>query len=163
MDQNVHRKNVEASHDIIRAKIGSRAPKIAIILGSGLGGLGDKIENAVKISYKDLPGFPALTVVGHAGELIAGTLNGAEVIALKGRKHFYETDDPYPLKTLIRTMKAVGIDPQHLDWYLDTRKFGTCVHSGFGLGFERMIQFVTGMGNIRDVIPFPRFPGSAKF
>jgi xanthosine phosphorylase len=110
MDQNVHRKNVEASHDIIRAKIGSRAPKIAIILGSGLGGLGDKIENAVKISYKDLPGFPALTVVGHAGELIAGTLNGAEVIALKGRKHFYETDDPYPLKTLIRTMKAVGID-----------------------------------------------------
>jgi asparaginyl-tRNA synthetase len=64
---------------------------------------------------------------------------------------------------LVDKMKAVGIDPQHLDWYLDTRKFGTCVHSGFGLGFERMIQFVTGMGNIRDVIPFPRFPGSAKF
>jgi asparaginyl-tRNA synthetase len=64
---------------------------------------------------------------------------------------------------LVEKMKAVGIDPHHLHWYLDTRKFGTCVHSGFGLGFERMIQFVTGMGNIRDVIPFPRFPGSAKF
>ena len=64
---------------------------------------------------------------------------------------------------LVEKMKAVGIDPHHLDWYLDTRKFGTCVHSGFGLGFERMVQFVTGMGNIRDVIPFPRFPGSAKF
>ena len=60
-------------------------------------------------------------------------------------------------------MKAVGIDPEHLDWYLDTRKFGTCAHSGFGLGFERMVQFVTGMGNIRDVIPFPRTPGNAEF
>ncbi len=65
--------------------------------------------------------------------------------------------------TLVAKMEAVGIDPHHLDWYLDTRKFGSCVHSGFGLGFERMVQFVTGMSNIRDVIPFPRFPGSAKF
>ena len=64
---------------------------------------------------------------------------------------------------LVEKMKAVGIDPEHLDWYLDTRKFGTCVHSGFGLGFERMVQFVTGMGNIRDVIPFPRTPGNAEF
>jgi asparaginyl-tRNA synthetase len=46
---------------------------------------------------------------------------------------------------------------------LDTRKFGTCVHAGFGMGFERMVQFVTGMGNIRDVIPFPRTPGKAEF
>ncbi|MFZ9526348.1 MAG: amino acid--tRNA ligase-related protein, partial [Schleiferiaceae bacterium] len=64
---------------------------------------------------------------------------------------------------LVVLLLAVGIDPHVLDWYLENRKFGTCVHSGFGLGFERMIQFVTGMGNIRDVIPFPRFPGSAKF
>jgi asparaginyl-tRNA synthetase len=64
---------------------------------------------------------------------------------------------------LIDKMKNVGIDPEHLDWYLDTRRFGTCVHSGFGLGFERMVQFVTGMSNIRDVIPFPRTPGNAEF
>ena len=64
---------------------------------------------------------------------------------------------------LVEKMKAVGIDPAHLSWYLDTRKFGTCIHSGFGLGFERMVQFVTGMGNIRDVIPFPRTPGKAEF
>ena len=64
---------------------------------------------------------------------------------------------------LIEKMKNVGIDPEHLDWYLDTRRFGTCVHSGFGLGFERMVQFVTGMSNIRDVIPFPRTPGNAEF
>ena len=64
---------------------------------------------------------------------------------------------------LVEKMEAAGIDPAHLDWYLDTRKFGTCVHSGFGMGFERMVQFVTGMGNIRDVIPFPRTPGNAAF
>ena len=48
-------------------------------------------------------------------------------------------------------------------WYLDTRKFGTCPHSGFGLGFERLLLFVTGMTNIRDVIPFPRTPRNAEF
>ena len=64
---------------------------------------------------------------------------------------------------LVEKMKDVGIDPGHLDWYLDTRKFGSCIHSGFGLGFERMVQFVTGMSNIRDVIPFPRTPGNADF
>jgi asparaginyl-tRNA synthetase len=56
-----------------------------------------------------------------------------------------------------------NIDEKELWWYLDTRKYGTCVHSGFGLGFERLVQFVTGMGNIRDVIPFPRTPGKAEF
>ncbi len=58
---------------------------------------------------------------------------------------------------------ALGIDEKELWWYLDTRKFGTAVHSGFGLGFERLVQFATGMGNIRDVIPFPRAPQSAEF
>lgn len=56
-----------------------------------------------------------------------------------------------------------GIEEESLWWYLETRKFGTCVHSGFGLGFERLINFVTGMSNIRDVIPFPRTPKNAEF
>jgi len=60
-------------------------------------------------------------------------------------------------------IKALDIDEKELWWYLETRKFGTAVHSGFGLGFERLVQFTTGMGNIRDVIPFPRFPQSAEF
>ena len=60
-------------------------------------------------------------------------------------------------------IKALGIDEKELWWYLDLRKFGTAVHSGFGLGFERLVQFTTGMGNIRDVIPFPRAPQSADF
>ena len=64
---------------------------------------------------------------------------------------------------LLQKMKEFSIDPEELQWYLDTRKFGTCVHSGFGLGFERLVLFVSGMTNIRDVIPFPRTPGNADF
>jgi asparaginyl-tRNA synthetase len=56
-----------------------------------------------------------------------------------------------------------NIPEDHIWWYLETRKFGTCVHAGFGMGFERLIMFVTGMGNIRDVIPFPRTPLNAEF
>jgi len=60
-------------------------------------------------------------------------------------------------------IKALDIDEKELWWYLDLRKFGTAVHSGFGLGFERLVQFTTGMSNIRDVIPFPRTPQNAEF
>ena len=67
------------------------------------------------------------------------------------------------LEVLQEKMTELGIDEKELWWYLDTRRFGTCVHSGFGLGFERLVQFVTGMGNIRDVIPYPRTPQSAEF
>jgi asparaginyl-tRNA synthetase len=64
---------------------------------------------------------------------------------------------------LVEKMKVLGIDEKELWWYLDTRRFGTAVHSGFGLGFERLVLFVTGMSNIRDVIPFPRTPQNAEF
>jgi asparaginyl-tRNA synthetase len=64
---------------------------------------------------------------------------------------------------LIEKMKALNIEEDELWWYLDLRKFGSAVHSGFGLGFERLVQFVTGMSNIRDVIPFPRTPQNADF
>ncbi len=62
---------------------------------------------------------------------------------------------------LARRMDEAGLDLEEYGWYLDLRRFGTVPHSGFGLGFERLVQFVTGMSNIRDVIPFPRTPGSA--
>ncbi len=64
---------------------------------------------------------------------------------------------------LIEKMKALNIPEKEMWWYLDTRRFGTAVHSGFGLGFERLVLFVTGMTNIRDVIPFPRTPQNAEF
>ena len=67
------------------------------------------------------------------------------------------------LDKLTQRMNEMHIPTEELDWYLDTRKFGACPHAGFGLGFERIVLFVTGMGNIRDVIPFPRYPKSASF
>ena len=67
------------------------------------------------------------------------------------------------LEKLMDRIQEVGIDPENIWWYLETRKFGTAPHSGFGLGFERLVLFVTGMTNIRDVIPFPRTPQNADF
>lgn len=64
---------------------------------------------------------------------------------------------------LLARMAEVGIEPKDMQWYLDTRRFGSAPHSGFGLGFERLLLFVTGMSNIRDVIPFPRFPKNANY
>jgi len=64
---------------------------------------------------------------------------------------------------LVKRMDEMGVPVKEMDWYLDTRRFGTVPHSGFGLGFERLILFVTGMGNIRDVIAFPRTPKNAEF
>ncbi len=76
-----------------------------------------------------------------------------EIIGGSQREHRYDK--------LSSTIESMNIDATHLKWYLDTRKFGTAPHSGFGLGFERLVQFVTGMENIRDVIPFSRTPGKA--
>jgi asparaginyl-tRNA synthetase len=66
-------------------------------------------------------------------------------------------------EVLLTRMKEMNIPEEEMQWYVDIRRFGSCPHAGFGLGFERLIQFITGMGNIRDVIPFPRYPGSAEF
>ena len=79
------------------------------------------------------------------GEIIGGSQREEDLIKLKER------------------MREMDIEEQDLWWYLETRKFGTCQHSGFGLGFERLVMFVTGMKNIRDVIPFPRTPQNAEF
>ncbi len=67
------------------------------------------------------------------------------------------------LHLLEQRMEEMHIPTEEMYWYLDTRRFGTCPHAGFGLGFERLVLFVTGMGNIRDVIPFPRYPKNAAF
>jgi asparaginyl-tRNA synthetase len=67
------------------------------------------------------------------------------------------------LDVLESRMRAQQLNPDDYWWYLDLRRFGTVPHAGFGLGLERMVQFVTGMANIRDVIPFPRTPGNAEF
>ena len=67
------------------------------------------------------------------------------------------------LEVLRTRIKESGIDEDEIWWYLDLRKYGSVPHSGFGLGFERIVQFCTGMSNIRDVIPYPRSPKNASF
>ncbi|MDR1445565.1 MAG: asparagine--tRNA ligase, partial [Treponema sp.] len=67
------------------------------------------------------------------------------------------------LGRLERRMAELGMDTQAYWWYLDLRRYGSVPHSGFGLGFERLIQYITGMANIRDVIPYPRATGQAEF
>jgi asparaginyl-tRNA synthetase len=84
-------------------------------------------------------------LVGGVGEIIGGSQ----------REH--------RTSVLEETIRAQGLDPADYWWYLDLRRFGSVPHAGFGLGFERIVQFMTGMANIRDVIPFPRTPGQADF
>ena len=64
---------------------------------------------------------------------------------------------------LVNRMKEIGISPESMDWYLNLRKFGGCVHSGFGMGFERLLIYLTGVDNIRDVIPYPRTPNNCEY
>jgi len=67
------------------------------------------------------------------------------------------------LDVLTSRMQAHGVDVEQYSWYLDLRRYGTVPHAGFGLGFERLVSYITGMANIRDVTPYPRVPGSASF
>ena len=84
-------------------------------------------------------------VVPQAGELMGGSQR--------------EED----LDKLLSRMKELNINSEEIDWYLDTRRYGGCVHSGFGMGFERLVMYLTGIENIRDAIPFPRTPKNCEF
>jgi xanthosine phosphorylase len=96
--------------DIIRARKPGFEPRVAMILGSGLGVLAEQMTDAVSISYNDLPGFPISTVHGHAGELVLGTLAGVPVVCMKGRGHFYEGYGPGVMTSAVRTMKLLGCE-----------------------------------------------------
>ncbi|WP_267256122.1 purine-nucleoside phosphorylase [Coxiella endosymbiont of Ornithodoros maritimus] len=85
-------------------------PKLAIVLGSGLGDLADEIEEPSVISYHELPGFHKPSIEGHGGNLYLGKINGIPVVCLRGRAHYYEGADNYTIKTMIRTMKLLGCE-----------------------------------------------------
>ncbi|CAM7389735.1 xanthosine phosphorylase [Citrobacter sedlakii] len=96
--------------DIIRGYSPGFTPRVAFILGSGLGALAEKIEDAVAISYEKLPGFPVSTVHGHAGELVLGSLAGVPVACMKGRGHFYEGRGMTIMTDAIRTLRLLGCE-----------------------------------------------------
>ncbi len=92
----------------VRARVGAEPPVCAIILGSGLGGLAKSIAGAVRVPYADIPGFPAATVAGHDGALIAGMLAGRRVLCLAGRFHMYEGHDAALAGFPVRVLHALG-------------------------------------------------------
>ena len=96
--------------DIIRTAKPNFTPRVAFILGSGLGVLADQIVDAVSLSYEKLPGFPVSTVHGHAGELVLGHLAGVPVACMKGRGHFYEGRGMTVMTDAIRTFKLLGCE-----------------------------------------------------
>jgi purine-nucleoside phosphorylase len=87
-----------------------RAPRIGIVLGSGLGAVADAVGDANVIGYEELPGFPRPTVVGHAGRAVVGDLGGVPVAVLQGRRHLYEGPPVEPIATPVRTLRAAGAD-----------------------------------------------------
>lgn len=101
-------EKIKETADFIRARVGEM-PEIAIILGSGLGNLADKMEVKAEIDYHDIPNFPVSTVAGHAGKLIFGYLGGKYVMAMKGRFHYYEGYDMKQVTFPVRVMKALGV------------------------------------------------------
>ena len=104
-----HNTPFEAA-DLIRARKPGFAPRVALILGSGLGVLAEQMTDAVTIGFDELPGFPISTVHGHAGELVAGTLAGVEVVCMKGRGHFYEGYGMGVMTSAVRTLQLLGCD-----------------------------------------------------
>ena len=100
---------VTRAAEAVRAAIAPRRPTVAIVLGSGLGFLGGELEQAVRVPYAAIPGFPQPGVAGHAGELIAGTLEGKTVLAQSGRFHLYEGHEPELSALPVRVFAALGI------------------------------------------------------
>ena len=101
---------IRSSADYIKSRIGDRKPLVGIVLGSGLGRLGEKINNAITIPYKEIVGFPQSTAIGHKCNFIVGELGGKTVIAMQGRFHYYEG---YPMDMVtigVRVMKTLGIE-----------------------------------------------------
>ena len=124
MDPRIERIN--NATDFVKVGIGGRVPEVGIVLGSGLGKLADKISDAVTIPYRDIPGFPVSTAIGHKGNFICGTLGGKPVMAMQGRFHYYEG---YPMESVvlpIRVMIKLGI----------SRLFVSNAAGGVNFGFK---------------------------
>lgn len=95
--------------DRLVERLDGRTPDLALVLGSGLGSLAGEVEDAVRISYDELPGFPQSGVTGHAGEVVGGRLAGAEVLILSGRAHYYEHGNAAAMRPVLETLAGIGI------------------------------------------------------
>lgn len=96
--------------DKISERLEGLAPRIAFVLGSGLGPLVDAVDDPVRIYYEDLDGFPASGVTGHAGEVVAGKMSGVPIMMLSGRSHYYEKGDAAVMRPVLEILKGLGIE-----------------------------------------------------
>lgn len=121
-------KIIQAAAAYVKGRIGEEKPLAGIILGSGLGKLADLIDNPVIIPYREIPGFPVSTAIGHKGNFIYGDLGGKKVVAMQGRFHFYEGYSMAMVTLPVRVMKLLGIE------YLFVSNAAGGCSEGFGIG-----------------------------
>jgi purine-nucleoside phosphorylase len=140
-------------------------PRVAIILGTGLGGLADSIREAVIIPYSDLPDWPASTVVGHAGRLVVGLLEGQPVLVMQGRAHFYEGYSMAQVTLPVRVMQRLGIE------ILVVTNAAGAIHPEFAPGDVMLITDHLGIAGMTGLNPLigpnleefgPRFPDMSQ-
>jgi purine-nucleoside phosphorylase len=103
-------ESIQIAAEAVRNRLGDLRPKVAVVLGSGLGFLTEHVENSVAIPYAEIPGFPVTAVIGHTAELVAGRLAGKEIIAQRGRFHLYEGHDAQTAALPVRVFATLGID-----------------------------------------------------
>ncbi|HEX3893572.1 MAG TPA: purine-nucleoside phosphorylase [Terracidiphilus sp.] len=101
---------VTEAAQFLRAKLGRLTPRVAVVLGSGLGAVANRVTETVLIPYREIPHFPQSTVEGHSGRIVAGRIGGAPVIVMQGRVHFYEGYTPAQVTFPMRVLGALGID-----------------------------------------------------
>lgn len=146
----------ETAAQAIRGRLGGRVPEVALVLGSGLGPLARRLADPVRLPYREIPGFPATTVVGHEGELVVGSLGGRMVLAQSGRFHLYEGHQPQVVALPVRVFATLGIGTLLL-----TNAAGG-VRRSFGRGALMMIADHVNLA-FRNPLIGAVWPGEERF
>jgi purine-nucleoside phosphorylase len=147
---------IDEAADAVRARLGGRTPTAAIVLGSGLGHFAERLTDAVRIPYAQIPHFPAPTVIGHSGELVVGSLQGRTVLVQSGRFHMYE-GHPASLTALpVRVFARLGVGSVVL-----TNAAGG-IRRGFGSGTVMLIADQINL-SFRNALFGPALPGEIRF
>lgn len=149
-------RRVEEAANLVRQRLKGRQPTIALVLGSGLGFLEQKVEAPVRIPYEEIPGFPRPTVPGHEGRLVSGKLSGREVLVQSGRFHMYEGHSAETCAMPVRVFAAIGIRTLLL-----TNAAGG-VRRTFGPGTLMLIADHVNL-SFRNPLTGPVFPGEERF
>jgi purine-nucleoside phosphorylase len=147
---------IDEAADAVRARLGGRKPTAAIVLGSGLGQFAERLTDAVRIPYAEIPHFPAPTVIGHSGELVAGSLQGRTVLVQSGRFHMYE-GHPASLTALpVRVFARLGVGTVVLN------NAAGGIRRGYGSGTVMLIADQINL-SFRNALFGPALPGEIRF